>query len=135
MRVSNKDFVTNDITPESKYYTTLQYQEFVDDNDCSRLSKDGDKVFAKAIKFGMSKNIANNKPIQFRYYVRANTKKQLFDPFPRYSISDNRSSFVDKICKGDHNFIEVTQSVFDKYVNFLNTENNQWLVRAQREVL
>jgi len=124
-----------DSKPESLYYTTLQYQEFTDNDEFYRLSKDGERVFAKAIKYGMSKNIANSKPIQFRYYIRANSKKQLFDPFPRYSVSDNRSSFVDKVCKADHNFIEVTQSIFNKYINFLKTENNQWLLKAQREVL
>lgn len=135
MRTSSKDFIVKNTDHESKYYTTLQHQEFTDENECYRLNKDGDKVFAKAIKFGMSKNITKSDPVQFRYYVRANSKKQLFDPFPRYSISDNKSSFIDKVCKGENNFVEVTQSVFDKYVNFLSTENNQWLIRAQREIL
>jgi hypothetical protein len=135
MRTSSKDFIVKNTDHESKYYTTLQHQEFTDENECYRLSKDGDKVFAKAIKFGMSKNITKFDPVQFRYYVRANSKKQLFDPFPRYSVSDNKSSFIDKVCKGENNFVEVTQSVFDKYVNFLSTENNQWLIRAQREIL
>lgn len=135
MRISTQDFITKNTTPECKYYTTVTYQEFTDDNEFYRTNKDCDKVFAKAIKYGMSKNLANDQPIQFRYYVRGNSQKQLFDPFPRYSLNGKKSSFIDKICKGNNTFVEVTQSVFDKYINFLKTENNQWLLKAQREVM
>ena len=135
MRTSSKDFIVKNTNPESKYYTILQYQEFIDDSECYRTDTDCDKVFAKAVKLGMSKNITTTNPTQFRYYVRANSKKQLLDPFPRYGMGEQKNSFIDKVCKGENNYIEVTQSAFNKYLNFLKTENNQWLVQAQREIL
>jgi hypothetical protein len=120
---------------DSKYYTTFQYQEFTDDDEFYRVNKDGDKVFAKVIKSGLSRDMKNSNPAQYKYYVRGNNGKKLFDPFPKYSISDNKGSFLDKVCKGEQQFIEVTKSVFEKYITFLKTESNQYFISAQREIM
>lgn len=135
MKISSTDFIVKDKNLESKYYTTFQYQEFVDDDEFYRLSKDGDKVFAKVIKGGLSRDMGNANPAQSKYYIKGNNGKKLHDPFPKYSISDNKSSFLDKICKSNQQFIEVTKSVFDKYIIFLKTESNQYLISAQREIM
>lgn len=135
MKISSQDFIVKNNTIDSKYYTTFQYQEFTDDDEFYRLSKDGDKVFAKVIKSGLSRDMTNSNPAQYKYYVRGNNGKKLHDPFPKYSVSDNKSSFLDKVCKGDQQFIEVTKSVFEKYITFLKTESNQYLTSAQREIM
>lgn len=135
MKISSKDFIVKDKNLDSKYYTTFQYQEFTDEDEFYRLSKDGDKVFAKVIKGGLSRDMTNSNPAQYKYYVRGTNGKKLHDPFPKYSISDNKSSFLDKVCKGDQQFIEVTKSVFEKYITFLKTESNQYLTSAQREIM
>jgi len=134
MKVEHQSFVVNSKLPETKYYTTLQYQEFVDEDECSRVSKDSDKVFAKSIPERLPKDNGSKIP-QTKYYVRGTNGKNLFDPFPKYSVSDNKSSFVDKVCKGDQRFLEVTKSVFDKYINFLKTENRQYFNAAQKEIM
>jgi archaeosine-15-forming tRNA-guanine transglycosylase len=39
------------------------------------------------------------------------------------------------ITKGEQQFIEVTKSVFEKYITFLKTESNQYFISAQREIM
>jgi hypothetical protein len=118
----------------SNFYTTLQYQEFVDDQENSMVKNEGDKVFAKSVKAGYSKDITNTNPKYNRYYVRIAANKKLYDPFPKYSVSDNRASFIDKVCKSNNSYKEVTESVFNMYLNYLRTENVQWYNKAQREL-
>lgn len=122
------------MSEESRFYTTLQYQDFVDDNDNSRSSTENSKVFAKAIKNGLSRDMTKSGGQFFKYYVRCSSNKTLYDPFPKYSTSDNKQSFIDKVCKSETSYREVTSSVFDKYLNYLKTENTQWLKNAQKEL-
>lgn len=117
----------------NNYYTTLQYQEFVDDNDNSRTNSDSDKVFAKTIMSGYSKNVTEKTPKYNKYYIRISPNKKLYDPFPKYSVSDNKASFIDKVCKSNNLYKEVPESVFNMYLNYLRTENVQWYNKAQRE--
>lgn len=118
---------------ESKFYTTLQYQEFVDENDNSRVATENNKVFAKEIKSGYSRDLNVRGPVHYKYYVRIFPNRKLYDPFPKYSMTGNKDSFIDKVCKSETAYKEVTRSVFDKYLNFLKTENSQWLNSAQKE--
>lgn len=120
---------------ESKYYTTLQYQEFVDDNDNSLTSTETNKVFAKAVKSGFSRDITQGGPTHYKYYVRVYPNKTPYDPFPKYSVSDNKSSFVDKVCKSETSYREVTESIFQMYLSFLRTENSQWLNATKKEMV
>jgi hypothetical protein len=118
----------------SKFYTTLQYQEYIDDDDNSRSSVENNKVFAKAIKSGLSRDINKGGPTHYKFYIRIFPNQKLYDPFPKYSISDNKNSFVDKICRSETAYKEVPESIFNIYLNYLKTENAQWYYKAQREV-
>ena len=117
----------------NNYYTTLQYQEFLDDDENSRTQSDGDKVFAKSVKSGYSKDITHKNPKYNKYYVRISPNKKLYDPFPKYSVSDNKASFIDKVCKSNNSYREVPESIFNMYLSYLRTENVQWYNKAQRE--
>ena len=119
---------------ETLFYTIDSDKEYVDDNGFFRLSTENNKVFAKAIKEVRSKDILQRSPNYYKYYVKCSPNKTLHDPFPIYSSSVNRSSFVDKVCKSENSFIEVNQSVFNKYINFLKSGQKQWLTEAQREL-
>jgi hypothetical protein len=119
---------------DSRFYTTLQYQEFVDENDNCYRNMDDSKVFAKSLKTGYSKNIRESGPKYDKFFVRVYPNKKLYDPFPRYSMSDNKNSFVDKICKSENAYKQVTEIVFNNYLNYLRTENIQWYNKAQREI-
>lgn len=134
MKISQSDFTVNKSDNSTMYYTTLQYQEYEDDQEFSRTTKDSDKVFAKAIKNGLSRDISSQESFQYRYYVRLESSKKLYDPFPKYSTSDNKSSFVDRVCKSTNSFKEVNKSLFEKYITFLKTENTQWYKEASREL-
>jgi len=118
----------------SRFYTTLQYQEYSDDDDNSRLSVDNNKVFAKAIKSGFSRDMNKSWPSHYKFYIRVFPNQKLYDPFPKYSISDNKNSFVDKVCRSETAYKEVPESIFNMYLNYLRTENSQWYSKAQREV-
>jgi hypothetical protein len=116
------------------YYTTLQYQEYTDDNKNSCRNKDDNKVFAKSIKSGYSKNIKEGSPRYNKFYVRIYPNQRLYDPFPKYSVSDNKNSFVDKICRSENSYKQVPENVFNMYLNYLRTENTQWYNQTQREL-
>lgn len=122
------------MTNESRFYTTLQHQDYIDDEDNSRSSIENNTVFAKAVKNGLSRDMTKMGAQHFKYYVRCSPNKTLYDPFPKYSTSDNKQSFIDKVCKTETAYKEVTLSVFDKYLNYLKTENSQWLKSAQKEL-
>lgn len=119
---------------ETKYYTTLENHDYLDDDGFPRLATESNKVFAKAIKEVKGKNILERSPAHFRYYVKIEPNRSLHDPMEKCCVKTNRCSFVDKVCKSENTFMEVNQSVFDKYLNYLKTKNNRWLVDAQREV-
>ncbi len=117
----------------NNYYTTAQYSEFSDDaENCLRKSDDG-KVFAKSVKSGYSTDIRELSPRYNKFYIKTYPNKKLYDPFPLYSVSDNKNSFVDRICKSENIYREVTENVFNMYLNYLRSENVQWYNRAQRE--
>lgn len=119
---------------ETKYYTISKNQDYVDDDGYPRSQTDNPKVFAKAVKDALSKNILQRSPSYFKYYVKIEPNRSLHDPFDGHSIKSSGRSFVDKICKSENTFMEVNQSVFDKYINYLKTQNNKWLVDAGREI-
>lgn len=118
----------------SRFYTTLQYQEYVDSDDNSRLSVENNRSFAKAIKSGFSRDINRSGPSHYKFYIRVFPNQKLYDPFPKYSVSDNKNSFVDKVCRSETAYKEVPESIFNMYLNYLKTENSQWYIKAQREV-
>jgi hypothetical protein len=135
MKVNNSDFIVNHSSEVIKYYTKKGYESFVDDDGDPRLDKDSDKVFAKVVKDKPSKNFADKKRVGFSYYIKSTPNKTLYNPTENYSIDPKvKKSFVNKVCKSELKFLEVSESVFNMYLNFLKTENSQWLVKAQREI-
>jgi hypothetical protein len=118
------------------YYTKIGYEDYLDDNGNPRLQTESNRVFAKSIKDKLSKNFTNSQS-GYSYYVKTDPNKNLFDPVERHSIDKNSNtakSFINKICKTELKYTEVSESVFTKYLNFLKTENLQWLNQAQREI-
>ena len=119
---------------ETKYYTRSDNCDYVDVLGYPRSKVDGPKVFAKAVKETKKKNILDRSPSYFKYYVKIEPNRSLHDPYTKHSIKTDSRSFVDKICKVENTFMEVNHSVFDKYINYLKTQNNKWLIDAKREV-
>jgi hypothetical protein len=119
---------------DSKFYTSYQHKEFVDEDDNYRIKSDNNKVFAKCSRTGLSRNMEKKGPQHYKYYIRCYANKTAFDPFPKYTVSDNKNSFIDKICRPETSYREVNQSVFNNYLNFLKTENAQWYNRVNKDM-
>lgn len=111
------------------YYTITKYQSFIDDDGFPRINDDNNHVYAKIINNKKRKNLQDNN-LYPSFYIRTDPNKNIFNPF----LSQNKPSFVDKTCKNINNFSEVTESIFNKYINFLKTQNITWLHSAQREI-
>lgn len=121
---------------EFNYYTKIGFEDYLDDNGNPRLKVESNRVFAKSVKDKLSKNFTNSKS-GYSYYVKTDPNKNLFDPVERHSIDQNSNtskSFINRICKSELKYTEVSESVFLKYLSFLKTENLQWLTQAQREI-
>lgn len=139
MRVNHNSFnITHNNVPvdndQHRFYTNQEHSEFQDSQGQYRLKRDNDFVFAKAIRDKLSKNITN-KNLNYSYYIKASPNKILHDARKLYSLKDEPDhSYINNVCKSDQSFIQVSESVFNKYLNFLKTGNIQWLNQAQREV-
>lgn len=131
--ISQQSNSTVDNAPQ-RFYTNQEHSEFEDSQGFYRAEDDGDHVFAKAIRDKLSKNITN-KNLNYSYYIKASPNKVLHDARKLYALKDDPDhSYINNVCKSDHSFIQVTESIFNKYLNFLKTNNIQWLNQAQREV-
>jgi hypothetical protein len=129
-RISDKTVTSaqNDI-----FYTSLKHKDFLDENNYPQTTKDGPLVLAKCLLNKKSKHITKGF-IGYSYYLRILPNKTLIDSRTLHSLSEPKSSYVDHICKSDQEFLEVSKDTFQKYINFLKTENIQWLNMAQKDI-
>ena len=135
MRVNSSDFIIDHSLAETKYYTNKGSESYLDEDGNSRLKIDNDKVYAKAVKNKPSKNFTDKTRVGYSYYVKTTPNKVLYNPMESYSIDPKiQKSFINKICKSELMFLEVSESIFNMYLNFLKTENTQWLTKAQRVI-
>lgn len=111
------------------YFTIAKYQSFADDQGFPRLNEDSEHVYAKIINNKRRKSLQDN-TLYPSFYIRTDPNKNIINPF----YENSKKSFINKTCKGSINFSEVTESIFNKYINFLKTENPMWLSNAQREI-
>jgi hypothetical protein len=135
MKIDMSEFITRTNEPEQKFYTKKGEESFVDEDKNFRSSKESPQVYAKAIRKRLSKNFAGNKNLAYAYYIKSDPSRNLFNPMDLYSIEPKvKKSFINKVCKTELVFTEVTESIFNKYLTFLRTENIKWLQDAQREI-
>lgn len=135
MRINKSEFVISQSNVESKYYTKKGYEDYLDENDFPRLKVESSQTFAKAVKEKPNKKFNIAKNLSYSFYIKADPNKNLYNPIELHSIEPKiKSSFINKICKSELVFIQVPESVFNKYLNFLKTESTKWLSEAQREI-
>jgi hypothetical protein len=122
---------------EYKYYTNLGNQDYIDENDYPRLD-DGssNKVYAKCSLSRKSKHIVSSTNLgvdkdSYRYYIHINANGEAFDPKAPYQPKAN---FIKKVCKDNGNFKEVNQYIFNKYIQFLKTNNKRWITEINRDL-
>lgn len=118
------------------YYTLRGNEDFLDEYALPRVKDpENENVFAKVIQNKKSKHF-NSKNVYSRYYIKTNPLKQILDPLNKLPEPSKQTyHFVHSICKNDFVFTEVSQSIFDKYVRFLQSKDVRWLREAQRELI
>lgn len=130
-KISNKNNPPS--TQHDIFYTSLTNMDFLDDNNYPQCQKDGPKVLAKCLLNKKSKHLLGG-IVGYTYYLKILPNKILIDARKKYSLPEPKSSYVDHICKSDQDFVEVSKDTFQKYINFLKTENTQWLNMAQKDI-
>ncbi len=134
MKIDRSQFLTKEVISEQKLYTVLGEEQFTDSDGFPRVNIENDKVFAKAIKNKLGKKF--NSDHQYRFYIKTDPNNNIHNPIQIYSSIKNKDnrSFLNKTCKSETVFTEVTQNIFNQYINFLKSKNTQWLDSAQREL-
>lgn len=65
-----------------------------------------------------------------KYFIKYNNAK-LYNPNPMYEVDNKKRPFHDLKWK----WIEVSVKTFTLYINFLKTEQEKFLIQAERELL
>lgn len=134
MRIDFSDFQVTQPEQSQKLYSLLGQESYIDDQGFPRLETESDKTFAKAIKNKLSKKFISDSPPTYSFFIKTDPNHNIVNPIETYSMKITNSNFLNKICKTEFSFTEVTESVFNKYLMFLKTSNIKWLNSAQREL-
>jgi hypothetical protein len=113
------------------YYTTSDYSENTDESGCSLRNQWDEYVFAR--KGLEPKNMKDflSKDLSYVYYVRIDNGK-IYDPRTTYSLSDNKPTFIEKVCKDQMRWIKVNESAFNSYLEFLKIGSDQHFKAASK---
>lgn len=133
MRVDLSEFQIKKEEQNTKLYTLLGQETSIDEDGFPRVDTENDKVFAKALKNKLPKKFLSDSP-SYSFFIKTDPNNNIVNPIEVYSIQKTNSNFLNKICKSESKFTEVTESIFNKYINFLKTSNLKWLNSAQREL-
>lgn len=110
--------------PNNEYYAAMGDHDYLDDNGNPRILKDTDKrILAKKIL---------REDGSTRYSVRLTSSGKMQNPLSMYGVEKD-STFLDRVCRSDKKFKDVSYKTFDMYINFLKTKNIAWLHNAERE--
>lgn len=108
--------------PSQEFYCIKDHQDFKDDNGYYQTSKEDHNTLARKIT-------KENNTI---YQIKVASNKQLFNPFSKFD-REKSYSFLDNVVRPADKFINVNQTVFNYYIEFINTQNTVWLNKAERE--
>lgn len=136
MRINQTDFTTQQDNYETEYYTLMGLEDHLDSDGYPKLSKDDNKTYAKKVKSKKPK-LVSDKNISFRFYIKTDPNNNIVNPIVLLSDKnhDTRSNDrLNKTCKQIEQYKEVSQSIFNQYLEFLKTKNSKWLNAAQREI-
>lgn len=137
MKINQNDFLMEQTNYLSEYYTLIGLEDHLDDDGYPRLDQDNDKGYAKKVKNKKSK-LVSDRNISFRFYIKTDPNNNIINPVLLHSEKnyDLRSnSRLNKTCKEIEQYKEVTESIFNKYIEFLKSKNSKWLNAAQRELI
>lgn len=135
MRVDLSDFKSNNkSSDDTKLYTIQGSEDFIDDDNNPRLNTESELTYAKCLKSQYTKSFHHQNAIPYKYFVKCDPNKNLYNPITGFSSINSRSNFLNKVCKSELVFTEVSEAIFSKYINFLRTSSLQWLTSAQRDI-
>lgn len=103
-------------------YTMIGLESFLDDDELPRTNNT-DKIFAKKV----CRNNGTTK-----YMIKLGTNGKLFNPVSIYGM-EQQNAFLDRVCRSDKRFKEVSSKTFNYYTKFLTTKNTSLLFNAERE--
>lgn len=130
-----KEFIVKQEKYEELLYTAKGYESFVDDNNCPRLESDGENVYAKAVRDKLTKSFSSGDTRNYSYYIKTDPSKNIYDPTIKHTIEPNmKKNFINAVCKDSLKFTQVSQNVFNKYLEFLKTGSKKYLIEAQRDI-
>lgn len=136
MQIDTKDFIVNNNSIDTKFFTLIGNHDFIDDNGNPRTTVENHNTFAKAIKNRISRNIIGSN-YSYKYFICTDANLNILNPVELYSDANsinNTTKYIDKICKSEKRFTEVNESIFNKYIAFLTTKNISSLNSAQRDL-
>lgn len=115
----------NNSSIDSKFYTIIGDEDYLDDDMNPRLKQDNNKTIAKALK--RSDNLS------YRYFIKIGAYGKIYNPVSIYDPDSKQPKFMTRVRKSEWEFQEVSPKVFDYYINFLRTKNVAWFNNAERE--
>jgi len=123
---NNSVFKNNNIIQENITVYTLsdqfEYQE-QDINNNTLMTHNGEPICAKSvIRTDGTK----------KYMIRLDSNNKFYNPISIYGTEHNKT-FLDRICRSNEKFKEVSEKTLNLYVKFLQTKNILWLTNAERE--
>jgi hypothetical protein len=108
------------------YFTLIGHEEFQDKDFNPRLTEETAITYAKSIY------IPDNNST--RYYVKLDSRGKLYNPIGTYQ-DNQQHQFINKVCKDNIRYKDVSPKIFDMYLSFLKTKNESWLNNAEREMI
>ncbi len=121
----------------SEYYTLLGLEDHLDDDGYPKIDQDNNKGYAKKVKNKKSKSVSDRN-VSFRFYIKMDPNNNIINPVLLHSEKNHNlrtNSRLNQTCKETEQYKEVSESIFNKYLEFLKTKNSKWLNAAQRELL
>jgi len=103
---------------------TLSGEIGIEDNDVNLLvTSNGEQICAKTIS-----RIDGS----IKHMIRIDSNNKFYNPISIYGTENNKT-FLDRICRSNQKFREVSEKTLNLYVKFLQSKNILWLNNAERE--
>jgi len=110
------------------YYTKPEFEQNKDSSGYSTRDNQDEYVFAKKVSSSLGKSMTSN-VMGYNYLIRIEGRK-LCDPRTIFSLPENKVNYIDRVCRGEDNWVKVPQTSFENYLKFLQTDSDQWYKAA-----
>lgn len=127
-------FRTKNHIANEMYFCLKGYEDFIDELGHARINNHESKhIVAKCVQSKRPKHL-NSHGQHYRYYIKISAKHEAYNPIQYFKFENNTKDLVNQVCKNEWVFKEVNKTIFDKYIQFLNTKNIAWLREVERDI-